>query len=130
MLFFGVVVIGIGAIGGQVAVAAATIDGGAGFSEGSIRALFNLSAIGYTSVGAGIAIVGIATFLVARDGGLFPDWFQWFSVLVVALGIVGLFGLIDAGTAYVASLLGFLGFLLWTAGTSFLVLRTTGGFDE
>ena len=123
VVLFGVVVVGIGAMTAQASSGALFLDGGEGLSEGSVRALFNYTGMGYAATGVGVAIAGLASFAATRAGAPFAGWYGWLSLLAGVAGIVALFGVTSVSATFGLTLVGFIGLMLWILGTSIALFQ-------
>ncbi|HET8894895.1 MAG TPA: hypothetical protein VFM96_12435 [Gaiellaceae bacterium] len=122
----GVAAVTIAAVGDGVTVALAKLT----FADdtNTVRALYGMSNFLYGRFLWVLAALALATWLAVKRSKAMPDWYAWLSLLGAALFVLGGLSLKNhgffsptGGMAFIA----FFGFIVWTAISSFGLVRKT-----
>lgn len=119
----GGVLLGASAGVGDAAVGAALLRGGEGLDDSTLRALWDLQLIAYSTTGVAITVLVIAPAIPTLRHKIWPMWHGLFGLVVGLASLLTLIAVVsDSSGGSAFGLVGFIGLALWILVTSILMV--------
>ncbi len=109
---------------GDTLYAALIFRGGDGLDPSATRALYDIQAVAYASVGIALTALALSVAIPTLMHGILPSWYGILGLVIAALGVLSTFGMVlDSNTGSFLGGTAFVSFGVWALVTSVLMYR-------